>query len=63
MEDLDKKVLVSVTKGIENTTLKRMSEVIAEVLGPRPLAVLSGPTIALEVVNGAPGRIVQVQRD
>ena len=43
MEDLSGKIFVSVTKGIENATLKRMSEVICEVLGPCKLVVLSGP--------------------
>ena len=47
-------IFVSVTKGIENGTLKRMSEVVYDILGQRPLAVLSGPTIALEVANGVP---------
>ena len=54
MEELSGKKFVSVTKGIENKTLKRMSGVIYEVLGKETLAVLSGPTIALEVANGAP---------
>ena len=63
MEDLSGKVFVSVTKGIENNTLKRMSEVIYEVLGERKLAVLSGPTIALEVANGAPTTVVVSSKD
>lgn len=54
MHDLKGKVFVSVTKGIENKTLKLMSEVIDEVLGNSLLAVMSGPTIALEVANGVP---------
>lgn len=54
MCDLRGKIFVSVTKGIENATLKRMSEVISEVLGDCTLVVLSGPTIALEVAHGAP---------
>jgi glycerol-3-phosphate dehydrogenase (NAD(P)+) len=58
MQDLSGKVFVSVTKGIENSTLKRMSEVVADVLGRIDLAVLSGPTIALEVANGAPTTVV-----
>lgn len=53
--DLSKKILVSVSKGIENETLLRMSEVIREVLGKRVrLAVLSGPTIAPEVAQRLP---------
>ncbi len=63
MEDLSGKIFVSVTKGIENGTLKRMSEVICEVLGERKLAALSGPTIALEVANGSPSTAVVASRD
>jgi len=63
MENLAGKRLVSVTKGIENNTLKRMSEVIDDVLGRQDLAVLSGPTIALEVANGAPATAVAASGD
>jgi glycerol-3-phosphate dehydrogenase (NAD(P)+) len=63
LEDLSGKAFISVTKGIENTTLKRMSEVAIEVLGERPLAVLSGPTIALEVANGIPTTAVVSSRE
>lgn len=48
------KVFLSVTKGIENSTLKRMSEVVFDELGRCAICVLSGPTIAHEVANGAP---------
>ncbi len=47
-------VFLSVTKGIEVGTLKRMSEVIRDELGHVRLAVLSGPTIAQEVARGMP---------
>ncbi|MBU0604758.1 MAG: NAD(P)-dependent glycerol-3-phosphate dehydrogenase [Candidatus Omnitrophica bacterium] len=63
MEDLSDKIFVSVTKGIENDTLKRMSEVVSEVLGERKLVALSGPTIALEVANGSPSTAVAASRD
>ena len=50
-------VLISASKGIENTTLLTMSEVIREVLslhdGSR-IAVLSGPSFALEVSREIP---------
>jgi glycerol-3-phosphate dehydrogenase (NAD(P)+) len=46
-------VLVSVTKGIERDTSKRMSEILAEVTGAT-VAVLSGPTHAEEVGRGIP---------
>jgi glycerol-3-phosphate dehydrogenase (NAD(P)+) len=47
-------VFVSTVKGIELNSFKRMSEVIKEELGKVKLAVLSGPTIAHEVVRGIP---------
>jgi glycerol-3-phosphate dehydrogenase (NAD(P)+) len=50
--------LVSATKGIETDTLKRMSEVAAEELPDHPLAVLSGPSFALEVAQGQPTAVV-----
>ena len=47
-------ILVSATKGLESGTRLRMSEVIAQTVGPRPVAVLSGPTFAREVARGDP---------
>ncbi len=52
------KAFVSVAKGIETRTLKRMSQVIAEELGPVPIAVLSGPNIAPEIARGYPASSV-----
>ncbi len=49
-----KALYLSVTKGIEMETLKRISEVIHDELGRIQLAVLSGPTIALEIAQGKP---------
>jgi len=54
---------VSVIKGIEMGTLKRMSEVIHDELGSVKLAVLSGPTIAHEIVSGVPSCAVIASRD
>ncbi|MGE5248395.1 MAG: NAD(P)H-dependent glycerol-3-phosphate dehydrogenase [Verrucomicrobiota bacterium] len=48
--------LVSLAKGVENGTLRRMTEVLAEVSrehAPR-VAALSGPTFAREVAEGKP---------
>lgn len=56
-------ILVSVTKGIENVTLKRMSEVVHEVLGSVELVTLSGPTIAHEVAMKIPTTIVASAED
>jgi len=58
--------LVSATKGLEEQTLMRMSEVIQNVveknLIPR-IAVLSGPSFALEVALGHPTAVVVAARD
>lgn len=51
-------ICLSVTKGLERTTLKRMSRVINEELGAVPLAVLSGPNIASEIARGQPASSV-----
>lgn len=47
-------IYLSVSKGIEIGSLKRMSEVAREELGNVKIAVLSGPTIAHEVAKGVP---------
>ena len=54
---------LSVSKGIEMKTLKRMSQVIHEELGDIKLAVLSGPTIAHEVAIGLPTTAVIASGD
>lgn len=54
-------IIVSATKGIEKGTLRRMSEVVSEVVGQRfeaRVAVLSGPTFAREVACGDPAAVV-----
>jgi glycerol-3-phosphate dehydrogenase (NAD(P)+) len=49
-------ILLSVVKGIEVGTLKRMSEILLEEIrcDPSQICVLSGPTIASEVIKGMP---------
>jgi glycerol-3-phosphate dehydrogenase (NAD(P)+) len=62
-------LFVSATKGIENDTLLRMSEVITEVLGAEPggfkprLGSLSGPSFAKEVAKGDPTAITFASQD
>lgn len=54
-------IFVSATKGIEEGTFLRMSQVIGEVLSVRfaaRVAVLSGPTFAREVAAGEPAAVV-----
>jgi glycerol-3-phosphate dehydrogenase (NAD(P)+) len=48
---------VTATKGLENGTLLRMSEVAREIIGKK-FAVLSGPTFAREVARGEPTAVV-----
>lgn len=55
-------VMVSVTKGIEDGTCFRMSQVIAHVTGKR-VAVLSGPSHAEEVGRGVPTGCVAACED
>jgi glycerol-3-phosphate dehydrogenase (NAD(P)+) len=50
--------LVSATKGLEASTLLRISEVVAQVTGSGSVAVLSGPTFAKEVARGEPAALV-----
>jgi len=51
--------MVSATKGLEADTLLRLSEVIAEEVGPsRPVVALSGPSFAIEVAHELPTAVV-----
>ncbi len=54
----DKHLLVNVAKGIETGTLKRMSEVCEEILGPCNYVALSGPSHAEEVARKCPTAVV-----
>ena len=58
-----KTIFLSVTKGIEISSSRRISEVIHAELGPVRLAVLSGPTIAQEVARGIPTTAVAASFD
>lgn len=50
----DNQVLVNTSKGLELPSLMRMSEVMKEELPDANLAILSGPTLAKEVLMGCP---------
>jgi len=59
-------VFVSATKGLENDTLLRPSEVIQEVVSTRfapRVAAISGPTFAREVARGDPTALVVSSSD
>lgn len=60
---LSKRIFVSVTKGIEKTSLRRISEIVRAELGNIPFAVLSGPTISSEVAKGIPTTAVVASRN
>ncbi len=47
-------ILVNLSKGLELPSLKRMSEVINDELPDSKLVILSGPTLAKEILNGCP---------
>jgi glycerol-3-phosphate dehydrogenase (NAD(P)+) len=54
-----KAVLISATKGLEEDTMLRISEVIGQELGGgHPVVVLSGPSFALEVAQQLPTAVV-----
>jgi glycerol-3-phosphate dehydrogenase (NAD(P)+) len=46
--------IVLCSKGIESETLKFMSEITTDILPQNPLAVLSGPSFAIDVARGKP---------
>lgn len=50
--------IVSLAKGLEQGTLKRMSEVVNDVLPDHPVAVLTGPNLAKEILAGQPAASV-----
>jgi glycerol-3-phosphate dehydrogenase (NAD(P)+) len=62
-----RQLLVSATKGIEDRTLLRMSEVVHEVLATLsvalPVGVLSGPSFAQEVAAGSPTALTIASAD
>jgi glycerol-3-phosphate dehydrogenase (NAD(P)+) len=56
-------IFISVAKGIEIETFKRMSEIIIEEHGEVNIAVLSGPSIAYEVALKKPTSVVVASYD
>ena len=50
----NEQILVNTSKGLELPSLKRMSEVIKDELPNQKFAILSGPTLAKEVLDGYP---------
>ena len=55
--------VVSLSKGLEQDTQRRVSEILAAVLPDRGIACLSGPALAAEVVRGLPLALVAAGDD
>ncbi len=55
--------VLSLAKGLEMATFRRPTEILQEVLGERPIAVLSGPSHAEEVSRGLPTSVVAASHD
>lgn len=56
-------LIVSATKGIEDASLARMSEVIGSLVPAARVTVLSGPSFASEVAAGQPTAVVAASGD
>ena len=56
-------IMVSSSKGLEEGSLKRMSEVIKEVFPDNTVAVLTGPSHAEELGRGIPTAVVAASED
>lgn len=56
-------VIVNTSKGLEEDSLKRMSEVLEEELPENPIVVLTGPSHAEEVALGIPTTVVVASKD
>jgi len=56
-------IIVTVAKGIENHTLKRMSEIIEDEIKGHPIVVLSGPSHAEEVAMNIPTTVTVSSKD
>ncbi len=61
--DFKTRSFLSIVKGIDPDDLLRMSQLIRKFLGPVKLGVLSGPTIAKELVKNIPSTAVIASRD
>lgn len=55
--------VISVIKGIEKETFYRPSEIIADVLGPRPVVAMGGPSHAEEIARRLPASVVAASGD
>jgi glycerol-3-phosphate dehydrogenase (NAD(P)+) len=58
-----RQMVLSATKGIESSTLKRMSEVLAEELGTDAVGTISGPNVTPDIMAGHLTAVVVASRD
>jgi glycerol-3-phosphate dehydrogenase (NAD(P)+) len=56
-------IIVTVAKGIEKYTLKRMSQIIEDEIKDHPIVVLSGPSHAEEVARDIPTTVTAASKD
>jgi glycerol-3-phosphate dehydrogenase (NAD(P)+) len=59
----DDAIVISATKGLEDTSLARMSQVIADEVAGVRIVVLSGPSFAKEVAERQPTAVVAASSD
>ncbi|PJI06653.1 MULTISPECIES: NAD(P)H-dependent glycerol-3-phosphate dehydrogenase [Clostridium] len=59
----EEQIIISIAKGMEEESKKRLSEVIKEELPGNPVVVLSGPSHAEEVANDIPTTVVVSSTD
>lgn len=55
--------VLSLSKGVEQGTLRRMTEVVSDVLPGHPTGVLTGPNLAKEIAAGQPAAAVVAVAD
>lgn len=55
--------IISLTKGLEHSTTKRMTEVITDLFPTNPVGALTGPNLALEILQGHPAASVLAMSD
>lgn len=55
--------VVSLSKGLEQGSHRRMSEIVAELAPGHPVGVLTGPNLAREVLAGSPAAAVLAMND
>jgi len=55
--------VISLTKGLEASTRKRMTEVVEEMLPGHPVGVLTGPNLAREIMEGRAAASVLAMKD